>query len=683
MDKEQVKDYINSQKPTHLQEAKKTGYVCPVCGNGKGKDGDGITVNPHSKSRHPHYKCQKCGFYGDNMELIKANYNLQDFNEALQKGCELYGISIDPTPAGGADKVRTKAGQSTTDTPAEYEADTVEVEADYTDDLKRWHEAIQVEGNAGLQYLQGRGISKELIDRFKIGYCENWKHPDVAKEYPNIPASPRVIIPTSRYSYLARDIRKEIPDPAKKYAKSKAGKVRIFNLKAVEDTEKPVFIVEGEIDALSIIEAGGQAVALGSTAYTKLFLDGISRARITRPLIVALDNDEAGNRASDTLQEAFKQRGIYSYRLNPCGSYNDANEALTASRDRFTETVGQITADPAKWEYKQNNAENYIFKFLDDIDENINTPAVPTGFKILDTLLDGGLFEGLYVVGAISSLGKTTFVQQMADQIAQSGQDVLYISLEMARYELMAKSISRHTMLREYETGGDLSNAKTTRGILNGAKWKYYSPAEHELIGKAIEDYSKYAGHLYIHEGVGNIGVEKIAELTQRHIDITGNRPVVVIDYLQILEPYDRRATDKQNTDKAVLELKRLSRQHKIPIVAISSFNRDNYQAGVSMQAFKESGAIEYGSDVLLGLQFEGAGQKGFNAEKVNEAFGKDPRMIELKVLKHRNGARPKGAFLYEYYPKFSYFKEIKHGGESAGTQVKSRKGKQWELVNG
>lgn len=653
MDRENAKDFINRQEPTYLQRAKKTGYVCPVCGNGSGKDGTGITKDPNDRE-HPHYKCFNgaCGLYADNLELIRAYYNLQDFNEALQKGCELYGITIDQ-PA------------SVERTPNTRPAEPEEVEADYTDDLKKWHEAIQEKDNAGLLYLQGRGLSVEIINRFKIGYCKNWTHPKA----PNAPASPRVIIPTSRYSYLARDIRKEIPEPAKQYSKSKAGRVHIFNIKAIEDTEKPVFIVEGEIDALSIIEAGGQAVALGSTAYTQIFLDGIKGRRITQPLIIALDNDDAGNRASGILENAFKQRGIYSYRLNPCGSFKDANEALTASTDAFKKDIQEITEDPAKWEYRQNNAENYITKFLDDIDENIDTPAVPTGFRALDTMLDGGLFEGLYILGAISSLGKTTFVQQVADQIAQSGHDVLYISLEMARYELMAKSISRHTMLRVLDNGGDLSDAKTVRGITNGAKWKYYTPAEHKLIGDAISDYSQYAGHLYIHEGVGDIGVSQIAELTQRHIDITGNKPVVVIDYLQILQPYDTRMTDKQNMDKSVLELKRLSRKHKIPVIAISSFNRDNYKAEVSMQAFKESGAIEYGSDVLLGLQFKGAGDKGFDNEAVSEAFAKEPREIELKVLKHRNGQRPKGAFLYEYYPKFSYFKEVLHGGERTPKQ--------------
>ena len=130
--------------------------------------------------------------------------------------------------------------------------------------------------------------------------------------------------------------------------------------------------------------------------------------------------------------------------------------------------------------------------------------------------------------------------------------------------------------------------------------------------------------------------------------------PVVVIDYIQILAPYNDRATDKQNTDKAVMELKRISRDYKTPVIGISSFNRANYSVPVTMEAFKESGAIEYSSDVLIGLQLKGAGQKDFDA---NQAKRKVPREVELVILKNRNG-RTGDIIDYNYYPLFNYFTE-------------------------
>jgi len=221
-------------------------------------------------------------------------------------------------------------------------------------------------------------------------------------------------------------------------------------------------------------------------------------------------------------------------------------------------------------------------------------------------VLEGGLYEGLYIIGAISSLGKTTFVLQIADQIAQQGQDILIFSLEMARSELMAKSMSRIT----FDLSKDPRNAKTTRGITTGKRYQNYNPVERELIKASIKAYGEYANHIFINEGMGDIGALEIKETVKKHINITGKSPVVIIDYLQLIAPYEIRATDKQNTDKAVMELKRLSRDYKIPVIGISSFNRQNYNQPVSMEAFKESGAIEYSSDVLLGLQLKGQGQK-------------------------------------------------------------------------
>ena len=65
------------------------------------------------------------------------------------------------------------------------------------------------------------------------------------------------------------------------------------------------------------------------------------------------------------------------------------------------------------------------------IEKQATRPALKTGFSKLDEALDGGLYDGLYVIGAVSSLGKTAFCMQMADQLAMQGRDVLIFSLEM------------------------------------------------------------------------------------------------------------------------------------------------------------------------------------------------------------------------------------------------------------
>ena len=209
----------------------------------------------------------------------------------------------------------------------------------------------------------------------------------------------------------------------------------------------------------------------------------------------------------------------------------------------------------------------------------------------------------------------------------------------------MAKSISRHTLEIVLESGGSVRDAKTTRGITTGILYAQYSPTERELIKAATKAYGEYAEHIFISEGIGDIGAAQVREAVQKHISFTGRTPTIIIDYLQILAPHSERMTDKQNTDKAVLELKRISRDYKTPVIAISSFNRNNYQKEVTMEAFKESGAIEYSSDVLIGLQL-----KSENEESTD-------REVELVILKNRNGKRG-SKLTYTYSPRFNYFKE-------------------------
>ena len=669
MDYERAREQLKGELRRYVESITKKSkganmYVCPLCHSGEGHNGTGAFSIKDGTS----WKCFSCNEGGDIFDLIGKCEGIADHADQLKRAGELFGVTIDShrstaredfSPEYQNQPKNERYTQDAIHTPAYTQAETAET--DFRDFFLQAHSHIKE-----TDYPQRRGLSQETIDRFKLGFVAEWRHPKA----PKAPATPRLIIPISKYSYLARDIRAEIPEEQDTYKKSKVkGREKVswtFNAQALQTATKPIFVVEGELDALSIIEVGGEAVALGSINYTRAFLELVKVKRPAQPLILALDNEtepekkEKIERAYRELTEGLTGLDIPFYRLNPAGEYKDANEALQRDREALRQAVEeaehiQDEAEQAqREEYLKTSTANYLQSFIDGIADSVNTPYIPTGFSNLDAVLDGGLYEGLYIVGAISSLGKTTLITQMADQIAQSGQDVLIFSLEMARAEIMAKSISRHTLQTVLATGGDIRNAKTTRGITTGKRYEGYNRTERELINSSILEYSKYAQHIYISEGVGDIGAEQIRETVKRHTLFTGNTPVVVIDYLQILAPAEPRATDKQNTDKAVMELKRISRDFKTPVIGISSFNRANYREAVTMEAFKESGAIEYSSDVLIGLQLKGAGKKDFDA---NEAKKKSPREIELIILKNRNGSTGNRIEL-RYYPLFNYFEE-------------------------
>lgn len=643
MDRTQAKDLIKQQEPDFLTPAKTkvnghTSYICPKCGNGSGKSGTGIALDPHNTAQGKRYTCFRCSLSEDIIGLWKIFQNITDDKTAFEGLYNHYHIDLDSPAPKTQPKQEQRANNEKSDNMAYYAACAGSVK--------------------DTDYFTKRGLSEDTIAKYQLGYDDKYWD-TITKRYWYA-----VIIPINKNYFIVRNTDpRAIGD--NRYRKH--GSSFPYLAKTLQEAKRPIFVVEGELDALSIIEAGGEAVGLGSTTNGKKFVELVKKGGVNQPIIIALDNDEAGKKAANELKaelEALDQ-SITTLIFNPFGEHKDANEALTADRESLINNLEQAektayqlqnqALEEERKEYLKTSTAAHIQEFINGIAASVNTPFIPTGFNALDKILEGGLYEGLYIMGAVSSLGKTTLALQICDQIAASGTDVLIFSLEMARSELMAKSISRLTIIDVIQNKGNMNHAKTTRGITTGSRWEKYCSEEKALIQRSINAYSQYAGNIYIHEGIGDIGADKVRQEVEKHIRVTGKKPVVLIDYVQILAPYDVRASDKQNTDKAVLELKRISRDFKIPVIGISSFNRDNYKNAVTMEAFKESGSLEYGSDVLIGLQFNGAGTKEFN---LNDAKKKNPREIELVVLKNRNG-RTGYKVRFEYYPMFNYFDEL------------------------
>ena len=671
LSREEAKEYMRTHVTEYLKPDRASersgivkGYVCPICGSGTHDKGTGITTKDGI-----HFTCWAgCFSHSDIIDIIgqKNDIDENDHAQKFEEAAREFGIEIESEaeypkkPVLKSPQVKSKRIEPTESQP--------KLEADYRD--------FFVQANKNLcRTSYHRGISLETLNRFRVGYVERWRVSDTA------PYSPRLIIPTYKGGYLARDVRQKLTAEEKKYEKMRRGHVVIFNAGTVKTAKSPIFIVEGELDCLSIIDVGGEAIGLGSTVNVKRLLEVLRKEPPSQPLIIALDRDEAGQEASERLSLGLTENNIFFYRCELPEGYKDVNEYLMKDREGLSSWVSDckkqamsktdVELEMKREEFEREAVAYSLSDFVSQIRASREGKEIPTGFSELDRILDGGLYPGLYVIGAISSLGKTTLALQIADQIAQSGRGVLIFSLEMSRNELIAKSLSRLTFITDMERNGSCENAKTTRGILRGN----FSGFENDVFMFALEEYGKYGKNIHISEGIGNIGVPEIVEKVREYMKFNnGEPPVVVIDYLQILAPADIRATDKQNTDKAVLELKRLSRDCEVPVIAVSSFNRENYYQPVSMASFKESGAIEYSSDVLIGLQYAGWDyrenekeadrQKRLrellemmeqNGKSAEEAGGVDGRVIQLKILKHRNGR--KGNVYLEFVAKYNYFK--------------------------
>ena len=93
MTRDQARLEIRSRYAEYLRPAKKRGtFICPICGNGTGSTGDGMSVDPHGDRQH--LKCFKCGFYGDLFDLYQQEHGCTAA-EAFTALHGVFGISID------------------------------------------------------------------------------------------------------------------------------------------------------------------------------------------------------------------------------------------------------------------------------------------------------------------------------------------------------------------------------------------------------------------------------------------------------------------------------------------------------------------------------------------------------------------------------------------------------------
>ena len=118
--------------------------------------------------------------------------------------------------------------------------------------------------------------------------------------------------------------------------------------------------------------------------------------------------------------------------------------------------------------------------------------------------------------------------------------------------------------------------------------------------------------------------------------------------------------SSKLGVDDSVRKLKKFQRDTNTTFIVISSFNRTNYTQSVSFESFKESGNIEYTADVVWALQLNilnsiNPSNITDSRKKIDEAKKKQPRQIQLKCLKNRQGTNYECFF--NYYSAHDYFK--------------------------
>mgnify|MGYP001217623903 FL=1 len=261
---------------------------------------------------------------------------------------------------------------------------------------------------------------------------------------------------------------------------------------------------------------------------------------------------------------------------------------------------------------------------IDDTVAELSEDAAgyPTGFCRLDKTI-GGLKPGLFIIAGPPSAGKTTYVKQLADQVAEkTDASVLFFAYEQSAYDLRVKSLARLS---------DIDNETIKQGkIVN-------------RLDDAVRQYRAIGRNMKIIEADQRHTVDAIRLIVQQERHRTGKPPIVIIDYLQIMPsgPAGQDQDRRVQIDTMISEFRRVARDTKASFILVSNMARAEYK-DAKMTAFKESGGIEYSADVAAVMKVEG--------DKA------EYRTVSLVILKNRNGRRRKVDMTYQ--PAIDTFRE-------------------------
>ncbi len=666
MNEDEVRDEIKRRWlelwPRDKGRGKNAGIVCPLCKNGSGKDGDGVKMDTRNGGEFLH--CFKCGFSGDAITLLEKEID-GGYSEAIEEGARRLSLPVGLGAAEYKPPAQVNGNRARSDEKRSvgmsYKAGPENTpKIDFSEVIEKAREGLN--DARAVEYLAARGISIETAAGLCVGFDPAWINPRGGKN-----ASPRMIIPfAGGVGYLARAIGDEMPA---QYAKQNAGAVGLFGNVDALDRGGVVFVVEGWADACAVIEAGYAAISLNGAANGRLLIEAAKEKNFSGVILLALDNDDAGKKATERLQADLDEAGVPSSVVDICGGFKDENDFLVSDRDGFSFAcfeayeAGRTAAEKAA---RPDVLEEYFTGggWLDAVEAS-KAVRMPTGFPALDDWLGGGLYEGLSVLSGLPSLGKTSLLWQIAENIAAVGFDVIFFSIEMSKAELVAKSLSRHA----WENGRDI----TADDMQSGRE----KPTKEEAAA-----FLKAAARLSVIEGGFNYGVDAIGSYIEAYMKRNGGRVCVFVDYLQAAADAGK-TSEIMAISETAKALRQLARKNHCPIVCASSMARTNYGESVGLSSFYGSGAIEYSADMAAGLQLQAIGGQEWRSaaneksaalrderrrEMIEEAKAENPRRVAFVGAKNRRGL-PSCRINFLFDARHALFSEEPFHGTGRGAE--------------
>jgi replicative DNA helicase len=237
--------------------------------------------------------------------------------------------------------------------------------------------------------------------------------------------------------------------------------------------------------------------------------------------------------------------------------------------------------------------------------------GVPTGFADLDRLTSGLQPANLVIVAARPAVGKSTLGLDVARHAAvRAGVPTVVFSLEMSKTELVQRLMCAECTV-------DMQRLRT--GRMEESDWTRLTRS----LGKLAD------APLFIDDSPGTTMMEiraKCRRLKQRH-----GLGLVVVDYLQLMQPSKRFENRQQEVSEISRSLKLLAKELGVPVVAISQLSRQTEARSdrrPMLSDLRESGALEQDSDVVLFIY----------RDELYDPESPRKGEADLILAKHRNG---------------------------------------------
>ena len=299
--------------------------------------------------------------------------------------------------------------------------------------------------------------------------------------------------------------------------------------------------------------------------------------------------------------------------------------------------------------------------FYADFLQTVKTDAYkpyPTECDFFDNALGGGIIrQSLLLLLAAPATGKTTFCQQIAEEMARHGKQVFYINLEMSRQQMLAKAISYR--LAKKNKGNEI----TTINVLQGYDW---TAEQSRLIQEELELYKQdTAPNIRYHSRPNGekMSIEKLKGILyamgEKYKEKGEPAPAVVVDYLHLLTSEERGKDTAEMLKEATDSLKQYAINYNTFVILISATNRESNKGGkITLESGRDSSALEYTGDYVLSLQYT-AIEDGIiditDKKKMQELQRSKWRKMTMTVLKNRFGIQGRQVQMW-YKPATNIF---------------------------